>query len=204
MIELPNHADETCVIIGNGASLQGVPKSWLKGYITFGCNYLCRWVYQPTYYVCIDSQVLANNSGEIYTIASMAKLAFISNYPMPNPFYDRLMRLPNIVPIGKDSVVFEHELYMSGNTATYVSLKLAFFMNFARVLLVGVDHDAGWQHFSPDYPGTGHVTTNFEGQRYHYQLAQTIYSENGREIINLSPSSALDKIFRHDSLTSYL
>jgi hypothetical protein len=200
MIPLENHTGETCVIIGNGPSLKSVPVDWLRHNITFGCNYINRLPFIPTYYTCIDSAVLNYNAGEIYTVASLAKNCFISNYPEPNMILNRLYALPNCIQVGKDTFTFATELYMSGNTATYVALKIAFFMGFTQALLVGVDHTIG-EHFEPTYPRG--LKTNAEGQRYHYLLAQTIWQENGREIINLSPPSLLDAIFKRGELTDY-
>jgi len=199
---LPDHTGETCVIIGNGPSLKTVPDELLRKYPSFGCNYINRLPFYPTYYTCIDSTVLCHNAGEIYNVAAMARHAFISSYILPNPLLDRLRSLPNHIPVGADTFVFDCEKYMSGNTAVYVALKIAFFMGFKRALLVGVDHTQSFEHFDPSYPQA--KNPNMEGMRYHFTLAQTIYSENGREIINLSPPSELDKIFTRGNMRDYV
>jgi hypothetical protein len=172
MMSLPDHHGETCIIIGNGPSLRDVPAAFLAKYPTFGANYINRLPFQPTYYISIDSRVLTNDAAEIYDVAKSAKLAFISNYIPDNPALAKLRSLPNVVPVGKDTFVFAGERFMSGNTCVYVALKIAFFMGFERVLLVGVDHTQSFEHFTADYPrGNG---VNFEGMRYHFALAQQI------------------------------
>jgi hypothetical protein len=192
---LPVHSGETCVILGNGPSLADVPRAFLNSAPSFGCNYIGRLPFQPRYYVCIDSNVLNHHAAEIRESVAGAEMAFLSNadYVKDNPDLAKLRALPNVTLVGRSAYVFDGEMFMSGFTAVYVALKIAFFMGFTRALLVGVDHTQDFQHFSPDYPAGN---PNLAGMRYHFNLANIIYSENGREIINLSPHSPLDAIFR--------
>lgn len=201
MIILPRHQDETCIVIGNGPSLNSVPEDFLKSYPTFGCNFINRKPFQPTYYVCVDTRVLTDHASEIYIVTQQAELSFISEYISPNPALDKLRALPNVVGVGRSTFVFEGELFMSGNTAAYVGLKLAFFMGFKTVLLVGVDHSPGWEHFTQDYPAATH--TNYQGQRFHFSLANEVYKNHGRKIVNLSAPSALDSIFSRGKMDDY-
>ena len=54
------HDGETCVIIGNGPSLNKVPHSFLDKYITFGSNQIYRLPYKPDYHCIIDESMLYN------------------------------------------------------------------------------------------------------------------------------------------------
>ena len=66
------------IAIGNGPSLNAIPTDFLLKYRTFGVNYINRLPFQPTYYVCIDSDVLANNASSILNVASSAEISFLS------------------------------------------------------------------------------------------------------------------------------
>jgi len=67
---------KTCVIMGNGPSLNEMPKSAIEQYDTFGVNY-CP--YSPTYYVCVDHDLLINHHAEMYPIAAASKIAFLAD-----------------------------------------------------------------------------------------------------------------------------
>lgn len=197
---IDTHSGETCIIIGNGPSLRNVPREFLAKYPTFGCNYINRFLFQPTYYVCIDRPLLETNADEIIPTIEAAELAFISDYPKMTNAMAYIRSLKNVVRLGEKTLVFEGESCMSGYTCVYVALKAAFYMGFARALLVGVDHSEG--HFAADYPKAEYP--RFERQRYHFQVAQRAWEWNGRKIINLSAHSALDEIFERGDIADYL
>ena len=192
------HAGETGLAIGNGPSLNEVPKKLLQKFPTFGVNYIYLLPFQPKYYVCIDTPILTNHSDKIFNVASQSEISFISSYHFTDQIADlqRLYSLQNVILIGRTTYSLPGEQFMSGWTSVYVALKVAFQMGFARMLLVGVDHSQDWDHFSDDYPlGNRMDERRFVGQRKHFQIAQDTYSADGREIINLSPPSKLDSIF---------
>jgi hypothetical protein len=196
---LPSHAGETAIILGNGPSLRTFPRAFLESCPTFGANYVHRLPFQPTYYICIDTRILTTDAAEITSVAAGAKLAFISSYIPPNLALDNLRSLPNVRSVGRDTFVFSNERFMSGNTCVYVALKIAYFMGFTRALMVGVDHTQTFQHFTDNYPAA--QCPNFEGMRYHFRIAEDVWSSAGRQIINLSPPSELDNIFMRSELT---
>lgn len=177
----------TCFIIGNGPSFNRVPLNLLESEVTFAMNY-CG--FQPTYYVCIDSDVLKDTE-KIRPFVENAKMAFLSeliNTSMDN--YD------NVVLVGKDQKSFKAEQFMSGFTASYVALKCAYYLGFDDVHLYGVDHSLDWAHYKSDYPkGASDRARRMGIMEWHYQLAQNVYSRAGRRIINHSNPSKLDAIF---------
>jgi len=180
----------TCFIIGNGPSFNRVPLNLLESEVTFGMNY-CG--FQPTYYVCIDSDVLKDNAEKIRPFVKNAKIAFLSGFlERVNDLY----KLPSVVPIGQDARSFKAEQYMSGFTASYVALKCAYYLGFDDVHLYGIDHSLDWAHYRKDYPaGASDRARRMGVMEWHYQLAANVYSRAGRRIINHSNNSALDKIF---------
>ena len=205
-----SHYGETCVIIGNGPSLRDVPFSFLQKYPTFGANKIYKLHgFTPTYYVCVDRTMLIRNIDQIKSVLS--ELIFV-----PRSF---LMAGDNIIPfrevsLREFSTDAEKGLW-GGWTVTFISLQLAYWMGFSRVLLVGVDHRYQFpkgtfakrfeikrlrstghdiNHFTPDYHERGEyfmAAPDLRKMDASYQMAQLAYSMAGREILNLTHGSAL-------------
>jgi hypothetical protein len=117
----------------------------------------------------------------------------------------RLYAMPNVVLLGEGTLSLPGEKVMSGWTAAYVALKIAYHMGFATVLLVGVDHSAEWDHFTADYPHGDRMNSGrFAGQREHFALAETAFRAENRSIVNLSPPSQLDTIFRRGEIEQWI
>jgi hypothetical protein len=68
------------LVLGNGQSLNDMPRELLIKYESFGANYLHFCNVFPTYYVCIDTTVLVENAPKIIDFASQAKIAFLSSF----------------------------------------------------------------------------------------------------------------------------
>lgn len=183
---------KTCIIAANGPSINRCPKELLESEYTFGMNFA---PFQPKAYVCIDSHILTEHADEIYPLAAGAEIAYLSaKHAGSSKLYD----LPNVKLVDKDQASFKLEVFMSGLTATYVALKMAYYAGFQRVDLWGVDHSPDWRHYRDDYHA-GAVNPNAEKMSvmmWHYGLVMTVYARAGRTIINHSDPSALDRIFR--------
>jgi hypothetical protein len=157
---------------------------------TFGSNY-CG--FQPTYYVCVDKDILTNHVDDILPLVMGAKIAYLSAHFEGS---SKLYELPYVRLVAKDEQSFREEEFMSGFTATYVALKEAYYLGFDEVHLWGVDHSPAWDHFKPDYPrGAPDRARRMSVMERHYQLATNIYARAGRRIINHSYPSKLDTIF---------
>ena len=182
-----------CIILGNGPSLNDLPADVFASMPSFGCNYIDR---QPTYYVCVDRDILTNHVEEIRPLVAGARIAYLSGLIF-DEFKGDIFDLPYVKLVYKDTESFKDEEFMSGMTAAYVALKMAYYAGFDCIHLWGVDMDPAWTHYKPDYHQGG--VTNAQRRAVmltHYQLAANIYARAGRTIINHSHKSALDKIFR--------
>lgn len=181
---------KTCFIIGNGPSFLRAPMDYPEDVQTFGMNY-CG--FQPDYYVCIDSDVIVKNADKIRPLVKGAKVAFLSGLLFAeNDLYD----CANVRLVDKDTQSFKAEQYMSGFTAAYVALKMAYYMGYTEVHLYGVDHSLDWAHYKADYPkGASDRARRMGVMYFHYTLAMNVYSRAGRRIINHSNPSKLDAIF---------
>jgi len=199
------HDGETVVVMGNGLSLNDVPRELLVKYSTFGTNHIYLMGVQPRYYVCVDTRVLENYGKEIHNVAAGADIAFLSDEILDSPVKSTsvLYELPNVHISNEATVRFPGEYWWTGGTSTYVSLKIAYAMGFKTVLLVGCDRDKGWLHFSDDYPGDVAPMDYRKKQAYHFGIARLVYDDAERHIINLSPPSDLDEFIERGRIEDW-
>lgn len=203
------HEGQTGLVIGNGPSLSSIPLSFLGRYPSIGTNriYLLEG-FTPTYYVAINPLVIEQSVEEISAIECEAKFIRAGLHTL----------IPDTLPVRSTTLpIFSRDpskWVYEGFTVTYVALQLAFWLGFRTVLLVGVDHNYKFEgqpneehilsgpdpnHFSPKY---------FQGSRWHnpdlvqseisYQMAQTVFTTEGRRIINITPGSKLDVFPKED------
>jgi hypothetical protein len=187
---------KTCIIMGNGKSLNDMPLDLLLKYDSFGVNYA---KHQPTYYVSVDTDILLYNWQKVYDLAAGAKTAYLSlKHDGSSPLY----KLPHVQMVTHDKGAFIGEKYFSGLTVSYVCLKIAYYMDFDIVHLWGIDHDKNWSHFRPDYPpgAVDRRQWRMDNMIWHYQHAMNVYAKAGKRIVNFSHPSELDSIFERGTL----
>ncbi|MGF1542837.1 MAG: 6-hydroxymethylpterin diphosphokinase MptE-like protein, partial [Pleurocapsa sp.] len=197
------HQGERCVIIGNGSSLNKMDLSFLKDEICFGLNKIYlgfeKWNFIPQYYVAVNSLVLEQNAAIIQTLPC---IKFISNrgYPYIQPQED-IIFIKTHPYQGADFSIDPSLGINEGNTVTYVTMQLAYYMGFKTVILIGVDHNFITQgtphqeitssgddpnHFHPNYFGQGvrwHLP-DLAGSEKYYKIAYAHFWLNGRQIID--------------------
>ncbi len=195
------HAGERCFIIGNGPSLRRTDLTHLRREFTFGLNriYLLfpELGFTTSCLVSVNELVLEQCAAEIRALdlprfitwrarrwfSGDPRTIFLdSDYTGPENFSGAAM--------GR---LFE------GLTVTYVALQLAFFMGFADVILVGVDHNFVTQgqanstvtsggddpnHFAPNYFGKGFrwQLPDLEGSERAYRMARQAFEAAGRSV----------------------
>jgi hypothetical protein len=199
------HDGETCVVIGNGASLKDIDLARLsEKYATFGSNRIYLFPFVPMYYAIADDVMLMSCIQDIVKPGFCPAEMFInSNYPIP-------MATPVNYAVRYDfSFDIERDIVIGG-TVTYVLLQIAYYMGFKKALLVGVDHyypsaDKGKpgtkfiqsgqdvDHFHPDYFKDGMIYNRPElaATEKMYTLAKNVFESNGRKIINLTTKTNL-------------
>ena len=106
-----------------------------------------------------------------------------------------------------------------GHTVTYVAMQLAFHMGFEEVALIGCDHhfetkgisnktviagETDPNHFHPKYfaDGVEWDLPDLLGSEYHYDLADKMFKQYGRKIVNCTEGSKLD-IFEKMTLEDF-
>jgi len=200
------HVGETAIIVGNGDSLKNVPKELLNKYISFGCNRIHMLPFRPTYFSCIDTKYLTEYAHEMYDTAANAKIAFISSFHLKNniPDLQKLYSLDNVELFYRDTATFPGEYYMTGKTVTYIALKVAYFMGFETILIVGCDHEETYDHFYGEHYDVLPTSEILDIMRYHYIVADEVYKKAGRRIINFSLPSKLDEFFERGEIGDWL
>lgn len=211
-----SHKGQTCVVIGNGASLKETDLNRLsQKYPTLGSNRIYLYPFVPDYYAICDDLMLMSCLEDIQKESFRPKAMFINSaYPLP-------FAIPVNYSIKYDfSKDIEHEIVIGG-TVTYVLLQIAYYLGFKKALLVGVDHDypgAGKgspgsvflqegddkDHFHPEYfkPGMIYNRPELSATERMYQFAKSVFELDGRKILNLTTSTKL-LVYDRDNVNKY-
>jgi hypothetical protein len=212
------HSEETCVVIGNGPSLNDTPlKKLSENFTTFGSNKIFLYPFTPNYYVVIDHDMMHDCSEQLIS----------KNFSPPVVFVPRGIPIPGSnqmnLTVEFDFSLNINEKVVMGGTVTFAMLQIAFYMGFTTALLVGVDHNypgaskggkpghkfvangPDLDHFDPNYFTTGRIYNRpeLEGTERYYQLAKEHYGANGRKIINLSADTKLD-VFERQKVAQWV
>jgi len=204
------HPGERAFIIGNGPSLQRTDLSLLQDEITFGMNrfYLAfpELGFTSTYYVSVNSLVIEQCADDIRTLEIPKFLSWRSR-PLIKPG-DDMMFLHTTYSGPKFATDVRGRLW-EGATVTYVALQLAYYMGFAEVILIGVDHNFTTQgkpnttviskgddpdHFDAKYFGKGFrwQLPDLETSERAYWMAHEAYQRAGKTVIDATVGGKLD------------
>ena len=118
------------------------------------------------------------------------------------------------LPVPASFSYYPNKYIFAGGTVLYLCFQLAFYMGFKTVIMLGLDHSyrKGEDHFAKKHGGIvfKSATQNMEhfdkayipsDVCYHvdlnameqcYLMAETIFTNDGREILNASPGTHLD------------
>ena len=209
------HKGETCVVIGNGPSLETTPLPELcSKHLAFGANKIYGIGVYLAYWTCVDQDMIHDCLPWVLAHPLSFQERFVPrNIPLPGAH-----QLNTSIESGfsKDA----SEKVVMGGTVTYVNLQLAWYMGFSTVLLVGVDHrypkasvggKAGYKFIAegedPDhfkmadgspYFTPGRLYNRPELNERYYSTAKLVFEQAGRKIINLTPDSALNVFEKQD------
>lgn len=203
------HRGETCVILGNGPSLNKTDWNLIENVFTFGLNriYLAfdDMGFETSVLVSVNQLVIEQCRDELLEL------------PLPKFFS---WRAKDELPLAQDIVFLQSvrgpkfstnpvlEGVWEGATVTYVAMQLAYWMGFKRVVLIGVDHyfetngpahetvvseGSDPNHFHPEYFGEGFrwQLPDLETSEVAYRLARREFEVNGRDIVDATIGGAL-------------
>jgi hypothetical protein len=202
------HKGEDCFIIGNGPSLKHMDLSSIRDYHTFGQNkifMLDKVDLNLSYLVSVNKLVIEQSAREFEAMKCPVFLSYTAakGVVAEQPNIQRLHTL-NLWSFYEDI----SQPICEGNTVTFVSLQIAYYMGFKRVFLIGVDHSFKQtgqshetqvykgddeNHFHPDYfKGQQWQLADVYGSEVSYHLANYFYQKDGRQILDATLNGKLD------------
>lgn len=221
---------ESCIIIGNGPSLNKIDMDYLKDKNTFGVNsifYKDRFV--PKFYTVEDTHVLKDNLKKIRSLdyeyqffpsiykKYLGKKDSYYYFNMNRGFYEPLS--PNYEN-SRFSYDISRTIYC-GQSVTIINLQIAHYLGFDTVALIGMDfdyvipesatvvgkdiisNDDDPNHFHPEYFGKG--KSWHDPKLYNvlksYKLVKTVYENSNKKIINCTIGGRLE-VFDRDVLSN--
>jgi hypothetical protein len=199
------HRGEACVLVCNGPSLNAMDLGFLKDRTVIGLNKihlgLKRFGFQPQYLVAVNKRVVEQAGPQI---AALPAIKFIGARAAAH-----LAEAEDVfhVPILDPPVVFSEDIcrgVREGGTVTHAALQIAYYMGFAEVAIIGMDHRFTFvgdphapnllkgpdpNHFSPDY-FSGQIWDNPDLARSEqsYAVAREVYAASGRRIVDATLS----------------
>ena len=226
---MQKHYGERCFIIGNGPSLKIDDLNQLINEVTFASNkvYLAfdKTNWRPSYYSVCDTLVAKNNWKRIKNLSVnqvhldiirprsyflYRQFLWVSALPQLNFKTEKLMFSENVVS----------GAYVGGSVI-YFQIKLAYWMGFKEVILLGVDFSfkdyddtknngiivskGESNHFLPEYRTKGEKwnVPLLDKQKAAFEVANELFNGAGRKIFNASRYTKLN-VFEKLSLDTVL
>lgn len=212
---------DTCVIVGNGPSLNDTDLSLLDGVDVFVSNYapLKPELFDRATYLSVVNHLVAEQGATDFN-----RLRGVTKF---FPFWLAYCIVPDedtvfLKSVGKPE--FSRDLMENvswRHTVSFYHMQLAYGLGYRRVAMIGFDHSyrqdasvkegevieqssADENHFDPRY---------FKGKKWHaadvdnmeamYRLAKDAFEADGREIVNATVGGHLE-LFRREELGAYL
>lgn len=219
------HQGRRCFIIANGPSLNKMDLSVLKNEYTFSMNraYLLyeNWGFQPSFFVCINELVIEQFADDIKKL-SVPKFL---NYNCRQFFNsdnadDSLLYLRTGLHLNDRFSGDVSRAISSGGTVTFACLQLAYYMGFAEVILIGMDHsfvekgtpnktvvrdeDKDESHCHPSYfpKGIKWQLPDLYRSELAYALARQAFEADGRHIFDATVNGKC-KVFNKKDFQSF-
>ena len=225
------HKGKRVFVICNGPSLNNMDLSLIKNEITIGVNALYlkfdEMGFKPTYYIVEDNLVAEDRASDLNNITGTVKLFalrlayvlkrgektyYINHSPGKDPWIHERDKFYMDMPFTRDFALCS----FGGNTVTYTSLQLAYFLGCREVYIIGADHsyavperytvknesenfviepeEDDVNHFHPDYFGKGF---RWHNPKVHlleraYINARKFYESHGGKIFNATIGGKLE------------
>lgn len=182
--------------------------SFLRREVVIGMNKIFlgfrKFGFYPKYYVAVNAKVIEQSREEIARLNCVKFIGSRAGDLLPE---DALTyRINTARPpqrFCRDIGQGVHE----GWTVTYAALQIAYYLGFAEVVIIGMDHryaytggpNETWtldgpdpNHFSPDYFGNGQAWQNpdLAHSEESYRIARAEYERDGRRIVDATLDGA--------------
>lgn len=205
------HLGQSAVLIANGPSLARMDLTFLHGRTVIGLNKIFlgfkTFGFYPQYYVAVNPTVIEQSAAAIRELDCVRFLGSRGARGLFTP--DALTHILNTdTPperFCQDIAQGVHE----GGTVTYAALQVAYYLGFAEIIIIGMDHRYTFagapnapavlagpdpNHFCADYFGHGQRWDNpdLAHSEASYRLARQIYEADGRRILDATLDGACD------------
>lgn len=205
------HHGKRCFIIGNGPSLRETDMGKLRDEITIGQNAIYK-LFMPTYLCSINAVWMEQVWNDFFERVPDTTHKFIG-LPGGALMFGKAQAMDDWTFVGRrQDVTFSDDMmlgFRGGNTVTYFSMQLAYWMGFSSVVLIGVDHHfqrkgdphtmvvaqgTDPDHFCHDYfeKGTHWQLPDLKGSEFFYQIAKRMFEGDGRKIVDATIDGKLD------------
>ena len=202
------HAGERVVLVANGPSLNSMDLCFLARETTIGLNKIFlgfkRFRFYPNYFVAVNNKVIEQSVQQIIALNCVKFISKRNGHLVPEN------ALTYHLETGCPPARFSHDIEKGlheGWTVTYVALQIAWYLGFAEVVIIGMDHRFEYtgapnavsrldgpdlNHFSPDYFGGGQDWDNPDLARSElsYSRARAEYEKSNRRIIDATLDGA--------------
>ncbi len=203
------HYGDRCILVANGPSLNKMELSFLRKEYVIGLNKiflgLQRFGFYPRYYVAVNKKVIQQSVQEIMALNCVK---FLSNQGAMGVIPED--GLTYHVNTANPPARFCKDISKGLNegwTVTYAALQIAYFLGFAEVILIGLDHRFEYHgepnesvmmkgpdpnHFCPDYFGVGQEWDNpdLAHSEESFRIARIEFEKDGRRIIDATINGA--------------
>lgn len=214
-----------CFVIGNGPSLTPQDLDRIQNEFSFATNRIYhiydKTAWRPTYYVCTDNNVIAEEMGNIKSIGDYPKFinfhaAKYGRDKNSNIWYICTKGKFHVDPYKPQSSELSEDVskYVTWiHTVTVTAIELAIYMGFKEIYLLGVDNsyantvdNKGRIHRDPtvkaDYfvgmkgvgskAGGKEIVSNVDVMNYSYELAKSFAEKKSVKIFNATRGGKLE------------
>ncbi|XSG83547.1 MAG: glycosyltransferase [Methyloligella sp. ZOD6] len=213
--------NDTCVIVGNGPSLNKTDLTLLEGQDVIISNnaFLSKeLLHYGTYHTVVNFLVAEQSAHHINRLDEIPKilpywLSYCVN-PGPNTFFVDAVGYPEFSTDMFKNMSWRH-------TVTFFNMHLAYGLGYRKAVMIGFDHNfkqsAGVKeqeiilsdeddenHFHPDYfRGKKWQAADVDMMEAMYKLAKAAFEADGRKIVNATVGGKLE-LFERQSLADAL
>jgi hypothetical protein len=216
---------ETCYLVANGPSLNGMSLSFLNDKISFGLNrvYLAydELMFTNTFLVSINKLILTQFSDDINRLKITKFLNWECRKHFDRDAESNLFIYKNFFG-GRFGQRIDHSINPAA-TVTYAALQIIYFMGFNKVVIVGMDHnftvndkdhpnkttlvteEVDRNHFHPNYfpKGSKWETPDLVSSEHYYRVARNIFEANNREIIDCTVNGKCE-VFKKGNIMDHM
>lgn len=212
---------DTCVVVGNGPSLQKINLDLLQDQDVIVSNYAYynqKLLKYARYLTVVNQLVAEQGCYEMNSLKNVIKVfPFWLSYCL-NRSENTLFLNANLRPEFSQDV---KEWISWRSTVSFFNLQLAYTLGYKKIILIGFDHsykqasnlvegdvihqkDDDPNHFSPSYfKGKKWQAADVDNMEANYRLAKKAYEDDLREIVNCTVGGKLE-LFRRAKLEDEL